>query len=143
MSWFALQTEKKQVNQHFMRRNSLGTRNCYIDPYCFPPIVGVTVCSPISLFFFLYHPDPLSQTALLKASVFYQALTAAHPPAMSSAIDTNMRFKFSILALLLEVIIIVLFGIFVVYDSSDGFLRLYPCKCPLRFIEFRISSNES
>ncbi|XP_005490432.2 ammonium transporter Rh type A [Zonotrichia albicollis] len=39
--------------------------------------------------------------------------------------DTNMKFKFSILALLLEVIVIVLFGIFVDYDSdtSNG---LYP-----------------
>ncbi|KFV19132.1 Ammonium transporter Rh type A, partial [Tauraco erythrolophus] len=36
-----------------------------------------------------------------------------------------MRFKFSILALLLEVIIIVLFGIFVDYDTS-GSLALYP-----------------
>ncbi|CAN8205044.1 unnamed protein product [Coccothraustes coccothraustes] len=32
--------------------------------------------------------------------------------------DTNMKFKFSILALLLEVIVIVLFGIFVDYDSN-------------------------
>ncbi|XP_062429256.1 ammonium transporter Rh type A [Rhea pennata] len=39
---------------------------------------------------------------------------------MPSALDTNMRFKFSILALLLEVIIIVLFSLFVEYDSSDG-----------------------
>ncbi|NXU23825.1 RHAG protein, partial [Thalassarche chlororhynchos] len=37
-----------------------------------------------------------------------------------------MRFKFSILALLLEVIIIVLFGIFVEYDSSDDSQTLYP-----------------
>ncbi|KFP86191.1 Ammonium transporter Rh type A, partial [Apaloderma vittatum] len=36
-----------------------------------------------------------------------------------------MRFKFSILALLLEVIIIVLFGIFVDYDK-DGDVTLYP-----------------
>ncbi|XP_009675183.1 ammonium transporter Rh type A [Struthio camelus] len=39
---------------------------------------------------------------------------------MPSALDTNMRFKFSLLALLLEVIIIVLFGIFVEYDRSDA-----------------------
>ncbi|KAM6272262.1 ammonium transporter Rh type A isoform 2-T2 [Spheniscus humboldti] len=44
---------------------------------------------------------------------------------MPSALDTNMRFKFSILALLLEVIIIVLFGIFVEYDTSAS-LSLYP-----------------
>ncbi|NXT50245.1 RHAG protein, partial [Pluvianellus socialis] len=37
-----------------------------------------------------------------------------------------MRFKFSILALLLEVIIIVLFGIFVEYDNSDASQTLYP-----------------
>ncbi|NXF51018.1 RHAG protein, partial [Oceanites oceanicus] len=37
-----------------------------------------------------------------------------------------MRFKFSILALLLEVIIIVLFGIFVEYDTSDDSQALYP-----------------
>ncbi|KAM6406422.1 ammonium transporter Rh type A [Pluvialis apricaria] len=45
---------------------------------------------------------------------------------MPSALDTNMRFKFSILALLLEVIIIVLFGIFVEYDNSDASQTLYP-----------------
>nr|XP_005490432.1 ammonium transporter Rh type A [Zonotrichia albicollis] len=39
--------------------------------------------------------------------------------------DTNMKFKFSILALLLEVIVIVLFGIFVDYDS-DTSKGLYP-----------------
>ncbi|XP_039551937.1 ammonium transporter Rh type A [Passer montanus] len=39
--------------------------------------------------------------------------------------DTNMKFKFSILALLLEVIVIILFGIFVDYDS-DPSERLYP-----------------
>ncbi|XP_037989223.1 ammonium transporter Rh type A [Motacilla alba alba] len=39
--------------------------------------------------------------------------------------DTNMRFKFSILALLLEVIVIVLFGIFVDYDSNSS-TNLYP-----------------
>ncbi|KAM6366744.1 ammonium transporter Rh type A isoform 1-T1 [Alca torda] len=43
-----------------------------------------------------------------------------------SALDTNMRFKFSILALLLEVIIIILFGIFVEYDTSVGPEILYP-----------------
>ncbi|NWV12304.1 RHAG protein, partial [Ptilonorhynchus violaceus] len=37
-----------------------------------------------------------------------------------------MRFKFSILALLLEVIIIVLFGIFVDYDISPADRGLYP-----------------
>ncbi|KAK2514822.1 Rhag [Columba guinea] len=46
---------------------------------------------------------------------------------MSSALDTNMRFKFSILALLLEVIIIVLFGIFVEYKNNVDSLPLYPC----------------
>ncbi|XP_074009125.1 ammonium transporter Rh type A [Numenius arquata] len=45
---------------------------------------------------------------------------------MASALDTNMRFKFSILALLLQVIIIVLFGIFVEYDYTDGSEALYP-----------------
>ncbi|XP_009936503.1 ammonium transporter Rh type A isoform X1 [Opisthocomus hoazin] len=45
---------------------------------------------------------------------------------MPSARDTNMRFKFSILALLLEVIIIVLFGIFVEYNNVDTSLSLYP-----------------
>ncbi|XP_064267721.1 ammonium transporter Rh type A isoform X1 [Passer domesticus] len=39
--------------------------------------------------------------------------------------DTNMKFKFSILALLLEVIVIILFGIFVDYDS-DPSKMLYP-----------------
>ncbi|XP_005424998.1 ammonium transporter Rh type A [Geospiza fortis] len=39
--------------------------------------------------------------------------------------DTNMKFKFSILALLLEVIVIILFGIFVDYDS-DPSRMLYP-----------------
>ncbi|RLW12430.1 hypothetical protein DV515_00000614 [Chloebia gouldiae] len=38
--------------------------------------------------------------------------------------DTNMKFKFSILALLLEVIVIVLYGIFVDYDP-DPSSRLY------------------
>ncbi|NXA63968.1 RHAG protein, partial [Mohoua ochrocephala] len=37
-----------------------------------------------------------------------------------------MRFKFSILALLLEVIIIVLYGIFVDYDESSSAMNLYP-----------------
>ncbi|NXE35939.1 RHAG protein, partial [Ptilorrhoa leucosticta] len=37
-----------------------------------------------------------------------------------------MRFKFSILALLLEVIIIVLYGIFVDYDTSPSARILYP-----------------
>ncbi|NXK25575.1 RHAG protein, partial [Arenaria interpres] len=37
-----------------------------------------------------------------------------------------MRFKFSILALFLQVIIIVLFGIFVEYDPSSGSEALYP-----------------
>ncbi|XP_066170749.1 ammonium transporter Rh type A [Sylvia atricapilla] len=40
--------------------------------------------------------------------------------------DTNMRFKFSILALLLEVIVIVLYGIFVDYDKSSSSENLYP-----------------
>ncbi|XP_009947450.1 PREDICTED: cysteine-rich venom protein TEL1-like, partial [Leptosomus discolor] len=44
----------------------------------------------------------------------------------ASSLDTNMRFKFSITALLLEVIIIVLFGIFVEYDNSDPSENLYP-----------------
>ncbi|XP_054147734.1 ammonium transporter Rh type A [Melozone crissalis] len=39
--------------------------------------------------------------------------------------DTNMKFKFSILALLLEVIVIILFGIFVDY-GSDHSRALYP-----------------
>ncbi|XP_057876604.1 ammonium transporter Rh type A [Melospiza georgiana] len=39
--------------------------------------------------------------------------------------DTNMKFKFSILALLLEVIVIILFGIFVDYDSNPS-RALYP-----------------
>lgn len=39
--------------------------------------------------------------------------------------DTNMKFKFSILALLLEVIVIILFGIFVDYDSNPS-RTLYP-----------------
>ncbi|XP_041336767.1 ammonium transporter Rh type A [Pyrgilauda ruficollis] len=39
--------------------------------------------------------------------------------------DTNMKFKFSILALLLEVIVIILFGIFVDYDP-DPSRMLYP-----------------
>ncbi|XP_069706919.1 ammonium transporter Rh type A [Phaenicophaeus curvirostris] len=45
---------------------------------------------------------------------------------MPSALDTNMRFKFSILALLLEVIIIVLFGIFVEYDVNNSRVEPYP-----------------
>ncbi|XP_026702024.1 ammonium transporter Rh type A [Athene cunicularia] len=45
---------------------------------------------------------------------------------MPSALDTNMRFSFSIVALLLEVITIVLFGIFVEYDNSDDSRTLYP-----------------
>ncbi|XP_032537402.1 ammonium transporter Rh type A [Chiroxiphia lanceolata] len=45
---------------------------------------------------------------------------------MPSASDTNMRFKFSILALLLEVITIVLFGIFVEYKIGSDFDALYP-----------------
>ncbi|XP_027528536.1 ammonium transporter Rh type A [Neopelma chrysocephalum] len=45
---------------------------------------------------------------------------------MPSASDTNMRFKFSILALLLEVITIVLFGIFVEYKVGSDFDALYP-----------------
>ncbi|XP_010159318.1 PREDICTED: ammonium transporter Rh type A [Eurypyga helias] len=44
---------------------------------------------------------------------------------MPSALDTNMRFKFSITALFLEAIIIVLFGIFVEYDDSGTFRDLY------------------
>nr|XP_054485018.1 ammonium transporter Rh type A [Agelaius phoeniceus] len=39
--------------------------------------------------------------------------------------DTNMKFKFSILALLLEVIVIILYGIFVDYDSDPSSM-LYP-----------------
>ncbi|XP_008919766.1 ammonium transporter Rh type A [Manacus vitellinus] len=45
---------------------------------------------------------------------------------MPSASDTNMRFKFSILALLLEVITIVLFGIFVEYKIGSDSDALYP-----------------
>ncbi|XP_005441601.1 ammonium transporter Rh type A [Falco cherrug] len=45
---------------------------------------------------------------------------------MPSALDTNMRFKFSILALLLEVIIIVIFGIFVEYERHADIQPLYP-----------------
>ncbi|KAM6081989.1 ammonium transporter Rh type A isoform 1-T1 [Chlamydotis macqueenii] len=45
---------------------------------------------------------------------------------MPSALETNMRFKFSILAILLEVIIIVLFGIFVEYDNTETSQDLYP-----------------
>ncbi|XP_017668565.1 PREDICTED: ammonium transporter Rh type A [Lepidothrix coronata] len=45
---------------------------------------------------------------------------------MPSASDTNMRFKFSILALLLEVITIVLFGIFVEYKIGSDYDALYP-----------------
>ncbi|XP_074676342.1 ammonium transporter Rh type A isoform X1 [Strix aluco] len=45
---------------------------------------------------------------------------------MPSALDTNMRFSFSIVALVLEVITIVLFGIFVEYDNSDDSQILYP-----------------
>ncbi|XP_074942700.1 ammonium transporter Rh type A [Phalacrocorax aristotelis] len=45
---------------------------------------------------------------------------------MPPAHDTNMRFKFSILALLLEVIMIVLSGIFVEYKDSDTHKKLYP-----------------
>ncbi|NXH11126.1 RHAG protein, partial [Bucco capensis] len=37
-----------------------------------------------------------------------------------------MRFKFSILALLLEVIFIVLFGLFVEYEENNAFPTLYP-----------------
>ncbi|XP_005528831.1 PREDICTED: ammonium transporter Rh type A [Pseudopodoces humilis] len=40
--------------------------------------------------------------------------------------DTNMKFKFSILALLLEVIVIVLYGIFVEYDKNPSAIELYP-----------------
>ncbi|KAL9864300.1 ammonium transporter Rh type A [Geothlypis trichas] len=39
--------------------------------------------------------------------------------------DTNMKFKFSILALLLQVIVIILFGIFVDYDPNPS-KALYP-----------------
>ncbi|XP_065537900.1 ammonium transporter Rh type A isoform X1 [Lathamus discolor] len=45
---------------------------------------------------------------------------------MSSALDTRMRFKFSAVALLLEVIIIVLFGIFVEYQEDNNPEILYP-----------------
>ncbi|XP_050804838.1 ammonium transporter Rh type A [Gopherus flavomarginatus] len=49
---------------------------------------------------------------------------------MPSAFATNMRFKFSILAIFLEVLIIVLFGIFVRYEnnqpSKEDKLLLYP-----------------
>nr|XP_032659970.1 ammonium transporter Rh type A [Chelonoidis abingdonii] len=49
---------------------------------------------------------------------------------MPSAFATNMRFKFSILAIFLEVLIIVLFGIFVRYEnnqpSEKDKLLLYP-----------------
>ncbi|KAM9298534.1 ammonium transporter Rh type A isoform 1-T1 [Morus bassanus] len=44
---------------------------------------------------------------------------------MPPALDTNMRFKFSILALLLEVIMIVLSGIFVEYGDSGTSENLY------------------
>ncbi|KAL2306971.1 hypothetical protein Nmel_004920 [Mimus melanotis] len=40
--------------------------------------------------------------------------------------DTTMRFKFSILALFLEVIVIVLYGIFVDYDTNSSATGLYP-----------------
>ncbi|XP_066451491.1 ammonium transporter Rh type A [Eleutherodactylus coqui] len=54
------------------------------------------------------------------------------------AYDTNMRFKFSILAIGLQILLIVLFGIFVRYDTQghsaslnethvdDEFIKLYP-----------------
>ncbi|XP_024070857.2 ammonium transporter Rh type A [Terrapene carolina triunguis] len=49
---------------------------------------------------------------------------------MPSAFATNMRFKFSILAIFLEVLIIILFGIFVRYENNQPIkkdkLLLYP-----------------
>ncbi|KAG6934173.1 Rh-associated glycoprotein [Chelydra serpentina] len=49
---------------------------------------------------------------------------------MPSAFATNMRFKLSILAIFLEVLIIVLFGIFVRYENSQSVTKdklfLYP-----------------
>ncbi|KAM9016600.1 ammonium transporter Rh type A [Ara ararauna] len=60
------------------------------------------------------------------SSAFYQTLTTNYFPAMPPALDTNMRFKFSVVALLLEVIIIVLFGIFVEYREDNNPEILYP-----------------
>ncbi|XP_066493177.1 ammonium transporter Rh type A [Tiliqua scincoides] len=46
---------------------------------------------------------------------------------MTSSFSTNMRIKFPVLAIILEVAIIILFGIFVKYDSEDNkYLKLYP-----------------
>ncbi|KAM6279307.1 ammonium transporter Rh type A [Porphyrio hochstetteri] len=45
---------------------------------------------------------------------------------MPPAFNTNMRLKFSILALFLELVIIVMFGIFVEYGNSDDLATLYP-----------------
>ncbi|KAJ6659612.1 hypothetical protein lerEdw1_018581 [Lerista edwardsae] len=46
---------------------------------------------------------------------------------MTSSFSTAMRIKFPVLAIILEVAIIILFGIFVKYDSTDRrFLQLYP-----------------
>lgn len=51
---------------------------------------------------------------------------------MPPDLDTNMKFKFSILALFLEVVVIVLYGIFVDYDTNHGTnssaTELYPRK---------------
>lgn len=57
--------------------------------------------------------------------------------------DTNMKFKFSILALLLQVIVIILFGIFVDYDPNPS-KTLYPRKYfYLSSIEPEMSLNRS
>ncbi|KAI6071707.1 Ammonium transporter Rh type A [Aix galericulata] len=47
---------------------------------------------------------------------------------MPSALDTNMRFKFSIFALLLQVAITVLFGIFVKYKTGSQSEGLHPSR---------------
>lgn len=69
----------------------------------------------------------------------YQPNTACEALIPALSLATVMRFKFSLMAIGLEVVIIVLFGLFVEYETTqqvnttrstktDQFLQLYPCE---------------
>ena len=69
------------------------------------------------------------------------------------AYATNMRLKFPIVALTLEIITIILFAVFVVYDDGKGHenakdsnethtgepMDLYPSKCPWVFFSWGVA----
>lgn len=80
---------------------------------------------------------------------FYQPPTACEALSVLLSFATNMRFKFPLVAIGLEVAMIALFGLFVQYETddcilqqtnstkstdADRFLMLYPCEQAISFL---------